>query len=390
MVNRVMFSERTGWNLEPNRLSQTLDRLRRERKPVIDLTLSNPTLCGFDYDSPAILKTLANPAALAYEPDPHGLEVARRAVAAYYAAQGILVPLDSIFLTTGTSEAYAFVFRLLCNPGDEILVPEPSYPLLGFLAGIEDVRLVPYPLVVENGWKVDFRSLAKALTTRSRAVVVIHPNNPTGNYCDSEEAKQLRALCAERDLAILADEVFLDFAHDGSSRATFAGCGEAFTFTMSGLSKIAGLPQMKAAWIVANGPEPARRQAIERLEVIADTFLPMNAPIQLAIAGLLDLRYGFQRQLIRRVRQNLEELDRQLAGHASCTRLTVEGGWYVVLRVESRLSDEEFAVELLSRRGVYIHPGHFYDFSREGYLVASLIAPPADFAGGIERLLSSV
>lgn len=383
-----MFAKRTAWNLATNELSQTLTRLRNSGKQIVDLTISNPTHCGFATDSDAILKALANPASLTYEPDPRGLESARRAVSAYYAEHGVQAPIESLFLTTGTSEAYSFAMRLLCEPGDEVLVPEPSYPLLGFLADIEDVKLVPYPLVFHDGWQMDLSALEEKITRRTRAVVVIHPNNPTGNYCRAEDAARLTALCSERGLAIIADEVFLDFAVEGPTRPSFAGNSEALTFTLSGLSKIAGLPQMKASWMLVSGPEPFRRSALERLDVIADTFLSMNAPIQTAIPGFLALRADFQRQLLSRVRENLAELDRQLDGSSFCRRLPVEGGWYVVLCLESSGSDEDFAIELLSRKGVYIHPGHFYDFPGEGYLVASLIGPSADFAEGIGRLIS--
>ena len=383
-----MFAERTRWDLDPNRLSQALARVRSEAKPVLDLTVSNPTACGFAFDSESILKSLANPAALRYEPDPRGLEVARRAVAGYYAERGVVISTEAVFLTTGTSEAYTYAMRLLCDPGDEVLVPQPSYPLLTFIAGIQDVSLVPYSLVYKDRWQIDFHSIEKAITPRTRAVVVIHPNNPTGNYCGRDEALRLENLCAERGLAILADEVFLDFPLDGPTPASFAACTLPLTFVLSGLSKIAGLPQMKAAWMVVGGVETARRRALERLELIADTFLSMNAPIQLAMPAFLGLQRGFQQQLLSRVRQNLAELDRRLAGQSFCRRLAVEGGWYVVLHLDANQTDEDLAIELLTTKGVYIHPGHFYDFAGEGYLVASLICPPAEFAEGIRRLLT--
>jgi alanine-synthesizing transaminase len=383
-----VFAKRTNWNLEANPLSQTLARHREEGKPLLDLTVSNPTACGFHYNSELVLHALQHPAALTYQPDPRGLESARQAVTAYYAERAVDVPRNSILLTTGTSEAYSFILRLLCDPADEILVPEPSYPLLSFLADVEDVKLVPYPLIYDKCWRMDFRALEQAITPRTRAAVVIHPNNPTGHYCRPEDAQFLAHLCAERGMAIISDEVFLDFALEGAPPASFASRQESLTFTLSGLSKIAGLPQMKAAWMVVTGPEPAKRDALDRLEVIADTFLSMNAPIQLAIPALLDLRREFQRQLLARVRRNLAELDRQLAGQSFCGRLRVEGGWYAVLRVESDRTDEDFAIELLDAKDVYIHPGHFYDFPAEGYLVVSLICPEPDFAEGIRRLLS--
>ena len=258
-----VFAKRTEWNLEANRLSEALARHRAAGKPLLDLTVSNPTACGFEYDKDEILRALQNPAALTYQPDPRGLESARRAVAAYYGERDVDVPAEAVILTTGTSEAYSFVLRLLCDPGDEVLVPEPSYPLLGFLADIEDVTLVPYPLVYNDGWRMDFPALEQAITPRTRAAVVVHPNNPTGHYCRPEDARRLAELCAGRGMAVLSDEVFLDFALDGPRPGSFASNREALTFTLSGLSKIAGLPQMKAAWMVVSGPELASRVGVD-------------------------------------------------------------------------------------------------------------------------------
>ncbi|MBZ5701627.1 MAG: pyridoxal phosphate-dependent aminotransferase [Acidobacteriia bacterium] len=384
-----MFAERTNWNLEANRLSVALARHRAAGKPLLDLSASNPTACGFDYDRAAILGALANPAALSYEPDARGLESARRAVAGYYAARNIDVAAEEIFLTTSTSEVYTYVFRTLCNPGDELLAPEPSYPLFGFLADIQDVRVVRYPLLYDHGWQIDFHALEQAITPRTRGVIVVHPNNPTGHFCKAKEMARLNALCAARGMAVIADEVFLDFALGRAAPGSFAGNGGALTFTLSGLSKISGLPQMKAAWLITSGPAPAKGQALARLEVIADTYLSMNAPVQLALPVFLEQRHGFQKQLLGRVRENLAELDRQVAGQKTCARLEVEGGWYAVLRVPATRSDEELAIALLTEKNVYVHPGHFYDFPAEGYLVVSLITPEGEFAEGMRRLLAS-
>jgi aspartate/methionine/tyrosine aminotransferase len=387
-VSPVIFSERTNWNLQSNRLSEALDRHRSDGKLVLDLTASNPTQCGFDYDGPGLLKSLSNPAALAYEPDPRGLEVARQAVGAYYAERGLEIPLDNIFLTTSTSEAYSFVFRTLCNPGDELLIPAPSYPLFGFLADIQDVKLARYPLLYDHGWQIDFHALEQAITARTRGVIVVHPNNPTGHFTKTEEISRLNRICSERGLAILADEVFLDFSLTSARPASFVGNAGALTFAMSGLSKIAGLPQMKAAWLITSGPESLRKEAIGRLEMIADTYLSMNAPVQNAMPTFLDQRRAFQQQLMRRVRENLAELDGGLAKQKSCSRLAVEGGWYAVLRVPAMRPDDDLAVELLESKNVYLHPGHFYDFPTDGYLVVSLITATSIFAEGIGQLLS--
>ncbi len=384
-----MFADRTNWNLLANPLSEALARHRAAGKPLIDLTISNPTECGFEYDSGAILQALANPASHAYDPDPRGLLGARQAVGAYYAARGTEVPADDIILTTSTSEAYSFVFRTLCNPGDEILIPEPSYPLFAFLADIQDVKLVRYPLVYDYGWQINFHALQQRIMPRTRGVIVVHPNNPTGHFTKAHELEKLNEICSARNLAIIADEVFLDFAlHADQPSFSFAHNSAALTFTMSGLSKISGLPQMKAAWLVTGGPDQLKSAALARLEIIADTYLSMNVPVQHAIPALLEQRDLFQTQLLARARKNLAELGRQLATQKSCARLEVEGGWYAVLRVPATRSDEELAIELLTQKHVYVHPGHFYDFPSEGFLIVSLITREPEFAEGAKLLLS--
>ena len=383
-----MFADRTNWNLDANRLSEALARHRAIRRPLLDLTASNPTECGFDYDRPAIMRALSDADALDYKPGPKGLETARQAVAAYYAARSNEVSIENILLTTSTSEAYSFVFRMLCNPGDELLIPTPSYPLFEFLADIQDVKLMRYPLVYDYHWQIDFHALEQAITSRTRGAIVVHPNNPTGHFCKPEDLTRLNEVCSARQMALIADEVFLDFVLTGAQPLSFATNTGALTFTMSGLSKISGLPQMKTAWLITTGPEHLRKQALARLEVIADTYLSMNAPMQLATPVFLEQRRGFQKQLMTRVRRNLSELDRQLAGQKSCSRLKMEGGWNTVLRVPATRSDEELAIELLATRDVYAHPGHFYDFPGNGYLIVSVITPEPEFAKGIERLLS--
>jgi len=373
--------------MTPNRLSEALAAHRAAGKPLIDLTVSNPTECGFEYDRAAILEALHNPEALSYEPNPRGLESARRAVAGYYADREEKVSANDIFLTTSTSEAYSYVFRTLCDPGDELLIPSPSYPLFDFLADIQDVSLVRYPLLYDHGWQIDFHALEQAITPRTRGVIVVHPNNPTGNFVKSAEMAKLNAICSARDIAIIADEVFLDFALDGNRPATFAANRGAPTFTLSGLSKISGLPQMKAAWLVVGGPQEWKGEALARLEVIADTYLSANAPVQLAIPRFLEQRHGFQKQVMSRVRRNLAEVDRQLAGQKVVTRLKVEGGWCAVLRVPATRSDEDLAINLLAAHGVSVHPGHFYDFPSDGNLVVSLITAEAEFSRGLAQSL---
>ena len=383
-----MFASRTNWDLKANRLSGALARHKSSGRKLLDLTASNPTECGFRYSTPSIIRALCNPAALEYHPEPRGLKLAREAVSEYYAARGTAVSADDIILTVSTSEAYSFVFRLLCNPGDEILIPTPSYPLFDFLADVNDVTLVRYPLFYDHGWHIDLHSMEQAITPRTRGIIVVHPNNPTGHYTGEREISALNSFCAAHKMAIIADEVFLDFPLTQTPQPSFAANNAALTFTMSGISKICGLPQMKFAWLAVSGPEALKREALSRLEVIADTYLSMNTPIQLAAPALLQARTGFQQQLMTRVRANLAELDSQLSKQSAVNRLELEGGWYAILRVPATRSDEELALELLEKHSVYVHPGHFYDFPGDGHLVLSLITPEQDFAQGFSYVMS--
>ncbi len=384
-----MFSDRTNWRLAQNRFTQAVEELRASGRRLLDLTASNPTRVGLEFNSRAILQSLASPQVLDYDPQAKGLRSAREEVSSYYhAAHGIhsLDP-ERILLTASTSEGYSYIFRLLCNSGDELLVPKPSYPLFEFLADLQDVKLIPYPLIYDHGWQMDFHSLQKAVTGRTRGVVVVHPNNPTGSYVHASEFDPLNKFCAEHELAVIVDEVFLDYSLNNSPHASFAGNRDVLTFTLSGLSKISALPQMKVAWLVTSGPETQVNAAMERLEVIADTYLSMNAPVQWAIPVLLEQRHAIQGQLRERVKSNLAKLDRRLESAKAYQRLALEGGWYAVLRVPVTRSDEELAIELVREKSVLVHPGHFYDFPSDGYLVLSLITAPDDFVGGIEKLL---
>jgi alanine-synthesizing transaminase len=389
-----MFSKRSDWKLTPNRFTEAHREVLAAGGIVLDLTVSNPTRAGLTYDAPAIRNALSRAEALDYDAQSKGLLSCRQALAAYYrephgsASPNPEIDPESMLLTTSTSEGYSWVFRLLCDFEDEILVPKPSYPLFDFLADLQDVKLVPYPLLYDHGWQIDFSSLAKALSSRTRAVVLVHPNNPTGSFVSASEREQINQFCREHNLALIVDEVFLDYAHQGPPRATFAMNQVALTFTLSGLSKMSGLPQMKVAWVITSGPADAVASAMGRLEIIADTYLSMNAPIQLAVPSLLDLRYPIQRQLLERVRENLSQLDRQMSQQKTCQRLLVEGGWYAVLRVPAVQSDEELAIEILRSTAVLVHPGHFYDFVSDGYLVLSLITPQQEFRVGMARVLS--
>jgi alanine-synthesizing transaminase len=396
----MRFAKRTNWDLELNPWAKAVAEHRAAGKPLIDLTVSNPTECGFTYDTETILGALRSAEAMKYEPHPQGLEVARRAVASYYAdreGQGYDVSIEDIFMTTSTSEAYSWLLRLLCDVGDEVLVPSPGYPLLDFLADLNDVNLVRYPLVysvsegeaVDNhGWHYDFRALEQAISPRTRAVVVVHPNNPTGNYCKPQERERLNQICVERGLALIADEVFLDFALDGVPRPSFVTntrqAGEPLKFTLSGISKICGLPQMKVAWVVVGGPEGAKREACGRLDIIADTYLSPNAPLQWALPALLGTRRGFQEQLITRIGSNLEQLERAMRDHVE--RLELEGGWNAIARVRGAEARRNSAEELLAPRGVVVQPGSFYGLATKGQWVFSLLTEPRFFVAGMSKL----
>jgi alanine-synthesizing transaminase len=385
--NSQMFSQRTNWKLTPNKYTRALEEVRASGKPLIDLTVSNPTECGFAYDPAAILRSFQNENSLAYEPEAKGLRTAREAVTQYYREEhGAAVDPESLILTTSTSEAYSHLFRLLCDPQDEILVPKPSYPLFDFLGDLQDVKLVPYSLQYAHGWFLDFASLRRSLTPRTRAVLLVHPNNPTGSYVKSEEVTQLNALCRERNLALIVDEVFLDYPLSGDPRNTFTLNRDALTFTLSGLSKISALPQMKVAWLTASGPETLTRPALERLEIIADTYLSLSSPVQCAFPELLAQRRTMQPQLQARLRANWAQLKAMALGKP-CEVLDREGGWYAVLRIPGTLSDEVVAIDIMQRTHVLVHPGHFYDFPSTEHLVVSLIVPEEQFAKGICALV---
>jgi aspartate/methionine/tyrosine aminotransferase len=381
----MRFSKRTGWNTEESALAKAHRERVHAGLPVADLTASNPTRCGFKYDE-QLLTPLNDERALKYDPQPLGLLRAREAVCRYYADHGVAVSPDRVVLTTSTSEAYSFLFRLLCDSESEILVPQPGYPLFDFLAVLDDVRVRNAPLVYDDGWQIDPEGLRRTVGEDTRAIVLVHPNNPTGHFTKHWEAEELAKLCRERDLALIVDEVFLDYAFGPEQAHSFAaGLEGVDVYAVSGLSKIAGLPQMKAAWIVAHGPHAA--EAMARLEVIADTFLSMNAPVQGAIPAWLSGRGRIQQQITDRVKANLAELDLQLGDLDIIRRLKVEGGWYAVLRIPALQPDEATVLQLLER-GVWVHPGYFFGMEESGWLVVSLLAAVEEFETGVKAIVN--
>ena len=380
----MRYSQRTNWNTEESGLARA-HRLRREAGlPIADLTASNPTRCGFAYPVD-LLHALSPPEALDYDPQPCGSLRARESVCAYYADHGAAVRPGQVVLTTSTSEAYSYLFRLLCDPGSEILVAQPGYPLFDFLAVLDDVGLKAAPLLYDQGWQIDPEGFRRAITADTRAIVLVHPNNPTGHFTKPWEAAELARLCGEFDLSLIVDEVFLDYGFAGDGSTFAAGLDEVPVFVLSGLSKIAGLPQMKAAWIVATGSEAGT--SLDRLEVIADTFLSLNTPVQCALPLWLRGRAAIQSQIRERVAANLAGLDHQLQRLPDVRRLEVEGGWYAVLRIPAIQSDEQTVLALLER-GVWVQPGYFFGMPESGWLVVSLLGPEAEFRTGLTGLVN--
>lgn len=386
-----MFSSRTRWDLTANRLAALAQSSRGAGATVLDLTQSNPTQAGIEYPA-GLLAPLSAPAALRYEPAPFGLEAAREAVAKDYRRRGVAVAADDVVLTASSSEAYSFLFKLLCDPGDTVLVPRPSYPLFEYLAGLESVTVAPYPLRYDGEWHVDLPALAAAVTPRTRAVVVVNPNNPTGSFLKRDEAARIREVAADAGAAVISDEVFADYGFGTDPRRVrcLVSDGPAVTFSLGGLSKSCGLPQLKLGWFAVSGPPALRAEALARLEVIADTYLSVGTPAQQALPFLLDRLAELRAPIAERIATNLETLRRRTGAPSPATLLDAEGGWYATIQVPATVTEEEWVTRLLEQDGVLVHPGYFFDFPREAYLVLSLLPAPAVFADGIDRILRRV
>lgn len=383
-----MFSSRSSVDLSPNPLSVALGRLRESARPVLNLTESNPTRAGIPYDEDAIRARLADPAVLRYEPAAFGIAMAREAVARDLTDHGTSVHPSRIVLTASTSEAYAFLFKLLADPGDEVIVPVPSYPLFEHLARLESVRAVPYRLSYDGAWHVDLASMRAAVTDRTRAVVVVTPNNPTGSYLKRTELDAIASL----GLPIVSDEVFARFPlRDDPTRCLSALDESAapLVFSLGGLSKLAALPQMKVAWMAVGGDCTAVDAALARLEVVADAFLSVGTPAQLALPGILASRAPAEDGIRQRTQMNLAYLRGALRGSAASV-LDVEGGWYATLRLPRTETEEDWVLALIEQDCVYVHPGHFFDFDAEAYIVVSLLTPPATLKEGIDRIVQRV
>jgi hypothetical protein len=381
-----VFSRRIPEELAANRIASA----RTASPPRFDLTVSNPTACGIAYPA-SLLTPLADPGGIEYRPHPRGLATARQAVAREYLRNAATVDPERVLLTASTSEAYAYLFKLLADPGEAVLVPTPSYPLFEHLARVEGVQAVPYQLDPEAGWRLDTHALARAPET-VRAVVVVHPNNPTGSFVHPDDAATLSQFAARKGWAIIADEVFLDYPLDGGVGAgwSFASDRAALTFTLGGLSKSAGLPQLKLAWVVTSGPRAAVAAALERLEFVADTFLSVATPVQIALPSLLRDGATVRDEILTRCRANLDALRRAAAEVPPVSVPPLGGGWSAMLRIPSVVDEEELVLELMRDESVAVHPGYFFDFPSEGTLVLSLLPEPDTFAEGVCRLLRRI
>lgn len=413
-----MPSSRLPADLSPNAVTQTLAALRARGVEVLDLTESNPTRAGIEYP-PRLLDALADPRGLSYEPHPLGLASAREAVARDYARRGLSQDAASIALTASTSEAYSFLFKLLCNPGDEVLVPRPSYPLFEHLAGLESVTARTYPLERHGSWRIDLAALDEACGPRTRAVLVVSPNNPTGSWLHRDDLAALAAVCAERGLALIGDEVFADYPLDAPVEGAYLVEGtslevpntdvrrmagtpsrvppthasvldqrDALTFALGGLSKSVGLPQVKLGWIAVQGPDASVASALRAYEVIADTYLSVSTPVQLAAPALLEQGAVVRERIRARIQRNLDALRKQASAFPALTLLPPDGGWSIVIQVPSFRSEEALVLELLERDHVLVHPGFFFDFPHESFVIVSLLVEPRVFDAGVARVLS--
>jgi aspartate/methionine/tyrosine aminotransferase len=384
----MMFSTRVPADLEPNRLTTAESAIRARGTRLIDLTETNPTRVGLAYPT-AALAALAAPDGLSYDPHPFGLLSAREAVASEIGTGGSTVDPSRVVLTASTSEAYAFLFKLLCNPGDQVLVPVPSYPLFEHLTRLELVDVRPYPLDFHGTWSIDVHAVRSAITPRTRAVLVVSPNNPTGSVLTHRDLAAVAGLCASREIALIGDEVFCDYLIDPRpDRTRVLDQAEALTFSLGGLSKSAGMPQMKLGWMTAGGPAPLVDAALARLEVICDTFLSVSTPVQRAISSLLAAGRDVRAQILGRVTANLRHLEALVSNYPACSLQRVEGGWSAVVRVPATRTEESLVLDLIEHDLVLVHPGYFFDFPHEAFVVVSLLPPLAEFGEGVARLMA--
>ena len=383
-----MISSRLPKSLAPNAVARAVDAKRRRGAAIHDLTATNPTSAGFTYPAD-LLQPLADPRALDYEPQPLGLWSARAAVAADFRRRGVVISADRVALTSSTSEAYALIFKLLCDAGDAVLVPHPSYPLFEHLTALESVTAIPYELEYHGAWRIDMESISGSATDRVRAILVVSPNNPTGSFLHRDDLAALSEIAAAKGWAIIGDEVFADYPLDPAPHAAnVLGRADVLTFSLGGLSKSSGLPQLKLGWIGFGGPTDKVDEALAAFEIVADTYLSVSTPVQAAAADLIEHGTAIRSQILARVRRNLESLRALALSHPATSVLRVEGGWSAVLQVPQLRSEESLVLDLLDKDDILVHPGYFFDFPREAYLVVSLLVEPVSFDRAIARVLA--
>ena len=386
-----MFSSRVPADLGPNTVAAAVERMRLSGRGFDDLTISNPTAAGIDYP-PELLAGLSDERALKYDPQPLGMFPAREAVAHEYARHGVRVPPSHVVLTASSSESYTWLFKLLCDPGESVLVPTPSYPLFEHLTRLENVHALPYRIEYHGSWSIDLDDLRYAIDETTRAILVVSPNNPTGGWLKRDELAALVELCAAHHLVLIGDEVFAEYPVDpapGTIR-TVIDQEDVLAISLGGLSKSVGLPQVKLGWMALRGPAAALHPALIRLELVADTFLSVGTPVQIATPRLLVEGELVRRQILQRVRSNYRLLQQAVTPFPACQVLRTEGGWSAVIRIPHTMPEDQRVVRLLEQDHVLVHPGYFFDFPREGYLVASLLVRPDLFRSAIDRLLAAV
>ncbi len=388
----VKFAHRTDWRLDINPLMHLKEKFQRENIAYIDLTESNPTHCGFHYPG-EILSAFSKSQNLMYQPDPQGIPKAREAVSRYYQKKGFRVEPQRIFLTASTSEAYSFLFRLLLNPGEQVLIGQPSYPLFQFLLDLNDAQMDRYPLLYdERGWYIDLVTLEKAIHPKTKAIVVVNPNNPTGSFLTQQDLSGITEICQRRRLVLICDEVFSDYAfeEDPQRVLSLVDNRSILCFCLGGISKSLGLPQMKLSWMVGTGPQDTWRDALGRLEVIADTYLSVNALSQNALKIWFSMKEDIENQILRRLKQNLTFLKKAFLSLNQCCCLSPQGGWYAVVKLSPTQREEKWAFDFLKEDHVFVHPGYFFDFPEEPYVVLSLLPKPDLFKEGVNRILNRI
>ena len=385
-----MFSSRLPADLTPNAVTAALALHRESGRALFDLTATNPTAAAIEYPAD-VLAPLADIEAMRYRPEPFGLRSAREAVSRDFRRLGTTVAPEQVVLTASTSEAYSLLFKLLCDPDDQVLIPSPSYPLFDHLSALDGVAVSRYRLEYHGRWALDEHSLDAAWSSAVRAVLAVNPNNPTGSVLSGVEADGLAQRCATRGAALIVDEVFADYRlAETPAPETAASISPALTFRLGGLSKSAGLPQVKLGWFAVEGPDELVREALARLEIICDTYLSVSTPVQVAAGELIDSGVHAREAILARIRRNYARLAGEVGTVPSIELLRADAGWAAALRVPATRAEEDIVMELLVRDSVLVHPGYFFDFDREAFLVVSLLPPPDIFDEGIARLVNRV